>query len=407
MPREPLGRVLNGRNDGTRGAPPASLMRDSQALETTTTDIGYSPGDLIAGKYRLESGIREGGMCRVRMGVHTMLDLPVAIKYLRPSFRCRMLARSLLREARATAALQHPAIVRILDWGLVSPDDGYIVMEQLEGEELRAYMNRQDPLPPEHAIRLLLPICGGIAVAHARRIVHRDLKPENVILARDDAGHIQPKVLDFGIANRAFEERLRQGSGAAAVGTLGYMPPEQAFGLGSVDHRTDIWAYCAMVYEALSGRTPVEGETLDELQRALVEAEIPSLAETIGIDDTLWAILERGLRKEPNERWQAMHELGQELARWLLSRGVYDDVSGRSLISEWLRQWASTPFAACCAVNDSSPPSDDTFVRSTPLPFPLVKPKAKGAARRRAGCARGRLELLRSLQADAKRTPSR
>jgi eukaryotic-like serine/threonine-protein kinase len=382
-------------------------MRDTHALETTTTDIGYGPGDLIAGKYRLGSGIREGGMCRVRMGVHTMLDLPVAIKYLRPTFRCPMLARSLLREARATAALRHPAIVRILDWGLISSDDGYIVMEQLEGEELRAHLSRQGALPPEYAIRLLLPICGGIAVAHSRRIVHRDLKPENVILALDDTGHVQPKVLDFGIANRAFEQRLREGSGAAAVGTLGYMPPEQAFGLGSVDHRTDVWAYCAMVYEALSGRMPVLGETIDELQRALVEDDIPSLAETIGIDDTLWAILERGLRREPNERWPAMYELGQELARWLLSRGVYDDVSGRSIISEWLRHWASTPFAPCLAGNDVSPPSGDTFVRATPLPFPLVKPKAKAVARRRAGYARARLDLLRSLQADAKRNPSR
>jgi len=393
----------SGPNDGTRSAP-ASPMRETQAVGTTT-DIGYGPGDLIAGKYRLESAVREGGMCRVRMGVHTILDLPVAIKYLRPSFRCRMLARSLLREARATAALRHPAIVRILDWGLVSPDDGYIVMEQLDGEELRGYLNKQGPLPPEHAIRLLLPICGGIAVAHARGIVHRDLKPEHVILASDDAGHIQPKVLDFGIANRAFEQRLREGSGAAAVGTLGYMPPEQAFGLGSVDHRTDVWAYCAMVYEALAGRTPVVGETLDELQKALIGAEIPSLAAEIGIDDALWAILERGLRKEPNERWQAMHELGQELARWLLSRGVYDDVSGRSLSSEWLRQWASTPFAPCHAVDDMSLPSGETFVGSTPLPFPLVKPKAKG--RRRPRYSRARLDLLRSLKADAKRTPTR
>src|SRR5215471_20422280 len=206
-------------------------MQSSQTAETPTIDCGYGPGDLIAGKYRLGSTIREGSLCRVRMGVHAMLDLPVAIKYLRPTFRCPMLARSLEREARATAALRHPAIVRILDWGLVSVDDGYIVMEQLEGEEFREYLVRQSPLRPEHAIRLLLPVCGGMAVAHARGVVHCDLKPENVVLARDDAGRVQPKILDFGIAKRAIEQKLGEGSGASAVGTVGYMPPEQAFGL--------------------------------------------------------------------------------------------------------------------------------------------------------------------------------
>src|SRR5262249_16659362 len=140
------------------------------------------------------------------------------------------------------------------------------------------------------AIRMLLPVCVGMAVAHARGVVHRDLKPENVVLARDDAGRVQPKILDFGIVNRAIEQRLVEGSGASAVGTVGYMLPEQAFGLDSIDHRTDIWAFCAIVYEVLSGRTSVLGETLEEQRRALVEETIPSLATTIGIDDTLWLI---------------------------------------------------------------------------------------------------------------------
>jgi serine/threonine protein kinase len=153
----------DGRPVLARGVLAIGVMRNTHMLDTTTTDIGYGPGDLIAGKYRLGTSIREGGMCRVRMGVHTMLDLPVAIKFLRPSFRCPMLARSLQREARATAALRHPAIVRILDWGMLSSDDAYIVMEQLEGEELREYLAKQGPLPSEHAIRLLLPICGGVA----------------------------------------------------------------------------------------------------------------------------------------------------------------------------------------------------------------------------------------------------
>ncbi len=339
-------------------------------------------------------------MCRVRMGVHIMLDLPIAIKFLRPTFRCPMLARALQREALATAALRHPAIVRILDWGLLASDNGYIVMEQLEGEEFREYLAREAPLPSEHAIRLLLPICSAVTLAHARGIVHRDLKPENVILTRDEAGRFQPKVLDFGIANRAVEQVQQEGSGACAVGTLGYMPPEQAFGIEGIDHRTDVWAYCAIIYEALSGKTPVSGETLDELRQALVEEEIPSLVETIGMDGALWAVLERGLRKEPAERWPTMRELGQELARWLLSRGVYDDVCGCSLVSEWLRPWPSAALAPSIAVNGASLESGNTFVRPTPLPFPLVRPKAHGAPRPDLGMARARLDLVRDMRTE-------
>jgi serine/threonine-protein kinase len=351
-------------------------MQYSKTAETPTIDSGYGPGDVIAGKYRLGSTIREGSLCRVRMGVHEMLDLPIAIKYLRPTFRCPMLARSLQREARATAALRHPAIVRILDWGLVSSDDGYIVMEQLEGEDFRECLARESPLEPERAIRLLLPVCGGMVVAHARGVVHRDLKPENIILARDDAGRVQPKILDFGIASRAIEQKLGEESGASAIGTVGYMPPEQAFGLDSVDHRTDIWAFCAIVYEALSGSTPVLGETLEEQRRALVQETIPSLATTIGIDDALWLILERGLRKEPSERWPGMRELGEELAGWLVSRGAYDDVCGTSIVAEWLRPSASADEHATIA---TSPPASGvrTNVAVEGVPFPLVRAKAK------------------------------
>jgi serine/threonine-protein kinase len=318
-----------------------------------------------------------------------------------------MLARSLQWEARATAVLRHATIVRVLDWGLVAPDDAYIVMERLEGEDLRDYLDREGPQRADHAIRMLLPVCGGMTVAHARGVVHRDLKPENIVLAGDDTGRIQPKILDFGIANRAFENKLREGSGAAAIGTLGYMPPEQAFGLDCVDHRADVWAFCAMVYEALSGRVPISGETLDAMQRALVEEEVPSLATTIGIDGGLWAILERGLRKEPSERWPGMRELGQEFARWLLSRGIYDDLCGTSLVAEWLRPWVPAPLDAPMALGAILPPSGDTFVRPSPLPFPLVRPKSDQPPPPDGPYARARLDLVRSLQTNAKDEPDR
>src|SRR5713101_9745405 len=109
----------------------------THAPKAADPDETYHAGAVIAGKYRLDEEVREGGMCRVWMGVNTVLDLPVAIKVIHPRLRCPELARCLQREARAIAALQHPAIVRVFDSGELSPHDPYIVLERLEGEDLR------------------------------------------------------------------------------------------------------------------------------------------------------------------------------------------------------------------------------------------------------------------------------
>jgi serine/threonine-protein kinase len=336
-------------------------------------DEKYRAGDVIAGKYRLDEEVREGGMCQVWMGVNAQLELPVAIKLVHPKLRCPELARCLEREARAIAALQHPAIVRVFDLGELSPDNPYIVLERLDGEDLRQFLCREHRLPAEEAVRLLLPVASGVQAAHARGVIHRDLKPENIVLARDDGRRIEPKVLDFGIATLKWEER--QEAADTTMGTVGYMPPEQTFNLGGMDHRVDIWAFSAVLYETIAGDTPFSGRTLQEMKHALIHDWVRSLVETANVDPSLWSIIERGLRLDPKNRWTTMNELGQALANWLLSRGIHEDVSGRSIAGEWLADTALDPAPSRRVPSCISTESDGR----TTEPFPLLKKEGTDA----------------------------
>ena len=296
----------------------------------------YVPGDVIANKYLLLRKVGEGAMGTVWLALNTALDLRVAIKLLHSRYAGTSVSTRLLREAQLTAKLRHPAVVRVFDYGQTFRREPYLVMELLHGEALRELLIRNGRVSAERAVQMLLPVASGIEAAHAHGIVHRDLKPENIMLTREDGGLPQPKVLDFGIAKIHWPEERTGITGHCVVGTPEYMSPEQALGLDEVDHRADVWSFCVMLYEMVSGETPFARDDLMKTLIAVGEAQAPSLVDKAGIDEALWSIVERGLRKAPCERWASMHELGQALARWLLSRDIRDDVSGVSLHAEWL-----------------------------------------------------------------------
>ncbi|WP_437667507.1 protein kinase domain-containing protein [Sorangium sp. So ce1182] len=297
-------------------------------------------------KYQLLRKAGEGAMGSVWVAANTALEANVAIKVLRPEMRSPAIAERLLREARAAAKLSHPGIVRVFDLGKTAEGTPYIVMELLEGEALRDLLCREPQLLPETAIAILLPVASAMHAAHERGVVHRDLKPDNVMLAEQGDGRIQPKVVDFGIAKVTWTEPESGSTGAAVIGTPQYMPPEQALGQGHIDHRADIWALCTMLYEVIAGETPYAGEQGFGTLRAIIQDPVRSLVERCGTDPALWSIVERGLRKDPAERWGSMRELGVALATWLLSRGVSEDVCGASLRAQWLDERSSQVPAA-------------------------------------------------------------
>jgi len=297
-------------------------------------------GDVLGGRYTLLSSLGEGGMGDVWLAHNPTLDIQVALKVLRfdasqPALRAEMSQR-LLQEARATAKLDHPAIVRIIDFGETSSGNGFYVMELLEGEDLYALLKRHGPLSAAKAVRTLLPIASALVATHGKKIVHRDLKPENIFLARDhEQNTVQPKLIDFGVAKvRVANERITVAG--AVMGSPGYMAPEQARG-EDADERADVWGFSVVLYETIAGRLPFEGKNFYALMNAIIE-DAPAPITRLGVgDEVLSSIIERGLEKDPGKRWQTMRDFGSALAEWLLQNGVTEDICGTRLATTWMR----------------------------------------------------------------------
>ncbi|HYP77293.1 MAG TPA: serine/threonine-protein kinase [Polyangiaceae bacterium] len=318
----------------------------SSTLSVRTPETApYRVGDVIAGKYRLDSLLGEGGMGTVWRALNLQLEAPVALKLIRGELDRVSLARRLKQEARAAAKLGHPAIVRVFDVGDTELGDPYIVMELLNGRTLGRMLATEQRLSAVHGVQLLLPVADALVAAHAKGIVHRDLKPDNIFLT-DEGEQLQPKLLDFGIAKLEGEagpnQQLTQAG--AVLGSPEYMSPEQARGLDNIDHRTDIWSFCVVLYETLSGASPFTGTNYNSLIRSIVEDEPESLLTLLAADQPLWEIIRRGLSKDVAQRFGTMAELGQALAAWLMSQGIFEDVSGGSLDSRWIAR-SNTPSA--------------------------------------------------------------
>jgi eukaryotic-like serine/threonine-protein kinase len=296
----------------------------------------YAPGQTIAENYKLVRKLGSGGMGEVWVAHNRVLDVSCAIKLieLEPTDEARALTQRLLDEARAAAKLGHSAIVRVTDFGVTKLGDPFFAMELLDGEDLAQLLERDRKIDPVHAVQLLLPIAHALASAHAKGIVHRDVKPENIFLAKDPVCGIQPKLLDFGVVRMLDRPRKLTIEGVV-VGTPDYMSPEQARGLATTG-QTDLWSFCVVLYETLAGRRPFEGDNYNALMRAIIEQTAPSLRELCAADEELSRIVARGMQKQPLERWMSMLELGEELALWLESQNVSEDITGSALRRAWL-----------------------------------------------------------------------
>ena len=294
-------------------------------------------GYVIAGKYRLESLLGEGGMGTIWRAYNLQLEVPVALKLLRAGMNAAELGERLRVEARAAAKLVHPSIVRVFDIGEAESGEPFIVMELLQGQTLGEMLERA-PLSAVNALQLLLPIGEALSLAHSRGVVHRDLKPDNIFIA-SDGSCLQPKLLDFGIA----KVRSRMVDGGPTVtqsGTLlgspEYMSPEQAHGRSDVDERSDIWAFCVVLYEAIAGRPPFEGESCQAILQSVLQNEPFPLDRCKEVDPELAALIHWGLAKDRDARPPSMFDLGRQLAAWLFVRGVLEDATGSSLEAKWL-----------------------------------------------------------------------
>ena len=205
--------------------------------------------------YRVEKELGGGGMSRVFVAEETRLARRVVIKVLPPDLALEMRIDRFNREIQLSASLQHPHIVPLLAAG-GADDLLYYTMPFVEGEPLRTKLNREGELPVRDAVRILKDVADALAYAHARGVVHRDIKPDNVLLS----GH-HAVVADFGVAKAVSQAKTESGltSVGVALGTPAYMAPEQAAGDPNIDARADIYAFGAMAYEMLTGRSPFAG----------------------------------------------------------------------------------------------------------------------------------------------------
>ena len=298
------------------------------------------------GPYLVVAKIGAGGMGEVYRARDARLGRDVAIKILPAAF-CqdpeRM--RRFEQEARAAAALTHPNILAIYDFG-VHQGVPYIVSELLEGESLRQRL-RSDALPVRLAMDYAIQIADGLTGAHAKHVVHRDMKPDNLFVTKE--GSI--KILDFGLAKLTQPERSLTKSDAVTTGTLPgtimgtieYMSPEQLRGRPA-DHRSDIFSFGMILYEMLAGKNPFHGETTADTVSAILKQDAPRLAERREpIPPRIERIVQRCLEKDPGSRFQSASDLAFDLAE--LS-GFGQTVSGVTPVDGRKRTWWLLPVGA-------------------------------------------------------------
>ncbi|HEY5377165.1 MAG TPA: serine/threonine-protein kinase [Polyangiaceae bacterium] len=291
-------------------------------------------GQTVAGKYLVGPLLGVGGMGVVHSARDILLDRRVALKVLSPRLlSSRTAGERFLREARAATRITSEHVVKLLESDTLPDGTPLLVMEYLEGRDLRALLREDGPLPPERAVDHLLQALQAIAEGHVRGIVHRDVKPSNLFLTERADGTPLIKVLDFGIAKTLESDRAEDfaltNSEDTQLGSPIYMPPEQLRNPRDVDARADIWALGVTLYELISGKQPFRGQSHADLVSQVLHATPEALATPLALSlpAGLQRVVARCLEKQRHQRYADAAELavalapfGSEDARLSLSR---------------------------------------------------------------------------------------
>lgn len=286
---------------------------------------------VVGQRYRIEARIGQGGMGVIYRGQHLELGKRVAIKRLDARISSDPISfERFRREAIAASRIESPHVVHVFDWGKADDGSPYLVMELLEGSDLRQLLMQEGRLLVEQAASIVAQVLRALIHTHQARIIHRDLKPENVFLCRYD-DEVYVKLLDFGISKRSDAEAdtpqvTRTG---VVLGTASYMSPEQARGDETLDLRSDLYSVGAILYETLSGRVPHRGRTYEATLYEICtrDADDVRLHAPL-VPESLAKVVARALARDPNRRFESAKEFLEALGAAVPSVGLLSLDSG-------------------------------------------------------------------------------
>ena len=302
-------------------------------MKTPSGMLRAVQGEDLLGNYRLVAPIAAGGMGLLYLGEHCFLGYRVAVKILQPSLRGNQdIEQRFFAEAIATARISHPGVPTVLDFGHDRRGTAYLVMEYLEGETLAAHMARGTTFSVDQVLDMAAQLAGILSAAHAASVLHRDIKPDNIHLCPDpsEPSGFRVKLLDFGVAKILADKPPEAASTRHdyLVGTAWYMAPEQTFGPGGVDARSDVYAVGCVMFQLLCNRLPFVGDFEHVVQaRRYTDAPAPRSLRP-DLPRQVDALVSRTLSRRQDDRPASAADLERDLRALLLGMRTPSAVTG-------------------------------------------------------------------------------
>jgi serine/threonine protein kinase len=285
-------------------------------LGTNNTEVlqkGNLAGTQLAAKYEFLEVLGEGAWGVVFKARHPYLNKMLAIKMLRPLQMDEVTLNAFHLEGQAISRLDHPNIVTLHDFGITERHQPFMVMEFVDGQSVDEMLDKFSFAPLNVALSIMIQVCDGIAHAHSMGIIHRDLKPANIVVKKDARGQLVPKILDFGLALLAGKGPKGEDTKTIAGSPL-YIAPEIAQG-GRTDERSDVYSLGCILFELITGNTPITGTSVEEVLENHISATPMRLSEVRGDLNfpALQAVIDKALTKEPAQRFQSAADFKKSL----------------------------------------------------------------------------------------------